>query len=742
MDNPLDPNKDPFFGATEMQPAKSLRVPVMQPYQQVKQQQDAPDPLDATQDTFFQSMPSWAEDIPPVPPGGIVDNPDNWISGKGAAVSSLARDPIDRIEQYAAQLFPDLPFPKAMQRMSMNNGRITYWSPEKGHQYAEPSLGGIRGGLTDTPHDIGTWLADNAAEISQFAGSAYAAAKTGVAKAATAVGLGDVLRQLAAYMVDPQDAFGPKSAEGFMHKYDPVSTGVEVGAELTGGLTSRLLGRWLQTTPRSDIEKFISDPQKRQSMLELKRKADEWGIRLTPAELSNLRSLRRRQNLLFDLAGSDDLMQAFNMARMTEQVPAAVRKFLTQIDRSFATNTGLDVGAERAVTGAKKTVDWWTARRTKQADPFFKRAYMSHAASGAIPNVLPVLRVLKDRSMDLADSGREAVNNALRLIASPVFQAGRGGMFDGKILERLDQVRQELWTMQEKAFNAGDKRAATFIRDAYFGLRDVMTDPREGGSQLYGRALKVFQDASPDIDVLAKSATGRVAKKADMGAEFYKPMQAARMLYEQGERGISRSRAQFAAANKLDQWNAGLRVYVQDAFERAARRGETSPANWALVNLRDEQFQRQMKAAMTDEQFEAMNSLLEVVAATGRAGPGGSRTMPSGELLPEMQAEARPWYRKVGGAVRNINPATALANLARVLEQGGDDRYFAVMAKVLTSRNGIERLRKLNGISPGTERGILISQQILWDAIKESGIEFLEPTDRQLKADIKAQAVQ
>ena len=697
-----------------------------------------PAPITGKNDPVFQqyvTAPAFE-----MPPGNSTanDDPDYWLGGTDAIAASMPRDEVDRARVYSQKLFPDLEPAEAMSRMSIKDGRLTYYKDDedgKGWHFAEPALEGIRWTSPKGLKDAGNWMADNAADINavllSVAGPVgMGVGATGIAATTAAVTFADVMRQLASHMDDTN----PDKGE-FSESYDPMQTGIEGGGELFGAVGGKLLGRWLQTTTRSDINKMISDPEKLAKMLALKEKADAAGIQLTPAELTGLRSLRRRQNLLFDMVGSDDILGEFAAARAQGDVPDAVARALGLIGPKWSS---VDEGAELALQGATETSKHITKRRTAMADPYFKKAYETHAATGKVPNPLPLIEDLKAAAVDMTDEGAAWLEQAQRIISKPVMTGPSKGQPYGPVLERFDAARQNLWELQEKAAKAGDKVAAAKLRQTYFSLRQIMTNDAMGGSSYYGKALNVFKELSPEVMEKDMGATGRVAAQEAKGREFYEPMKAVKKLYDQGVRGVQRTRKQFETAGQLDQWNEGLRSFLQDGFDMATKRGQAAPATWAR-NLRlDRQFQEKMQSAMDPRQYHAFENLLEVIEATGTAGAGGSRTAPGIEEIANIKVDGRKKWRKVAGkAAQVFNPFSLVDRIALAIESGGDQQVFEAMAHAITSKDGVEALLKLDGISKGGEQAVVAGMQVLFDSLKGLGYAATSPTDKQTERQMK-----
>ena len=81
-------------------------------------------------------------------------------------------------------------------------------------------------------------------------------------------------------------------------------------------------------------------------------------------------------------------------------------------------------------------------------------------------------------------------------------------------------------------------------------------------------------------------------------------------------RAISEARDAFTAAGRSDEWQAGTRAYLQDAFDKASKGPDgLNPANLRKQIWGDQNARAAMQAALTPEQFQGLDNVMGTIEA-------------------------------------------------------------------------------------------------------------------------------
>ena len=287
---------------------------------------------------------------------GVQFDPEKRASTGTLAVSSLADDPKYKMAYFAAKRFPNLPPEEALKRYKILGGTIAY-QDDSGQWFAETAKGFSPKSMIDrvAAHlskaiPLGAEIATGVATTPLMMTGGGAAASIGATSAAA--GAGEAFRQLL----------------GKVLTGDPISTG-EIAGEAAMAATGQGLAKAGTVVAGRHMARDIKrlDPK---MAGQLQQKAQREGIQLTPAETTNLSSLKGQQRALGSLPYSSDILEDFVQKR-AGQVESAV---YNQLDKISPIDSGEVVG-ELARSASRNAMKDVAESRAVMASPLYNKAF-------------------------------------------------------------------------------------------------------------------------------------------------------------------------------------------------------------------------------------------------------------------------------------------------------------------------------------------------------------------------------
>lgn len=609
-------------------------------------------------------------------------DPEKSASLRATAVASLASDPAQRIPYYARERgIPE-------NRFKVVGPKVAYQADD-GQWYYEESpnffprsategaqqLAGAVGGAIPTLAGTLTGIASAPLVFAGPAGLGAAVAATGGAAAA-----GEATRQaLASEFVSPAAPDrGKILAEGVT-----AGLGQGIGAGLTA-IEQRVVAPELQRLG----PKMADNISKAASELEAKARA--LGIELTPAESTNLASLKAQQKLLGNMPQSADDMAAFYERRQSEQVAPAVRNFMDGVSTESSpvvAGTRIREAASDAIEAAKQV-------RTSEVRPLYQAVVKRE-------NVVPVT----------VGGVREAGTSASRtpmgkLMDDPFFSQQVAGVkgnslygmadMEDTALPVLDQVKKNLDDMIEVAKRGGERNKVRLLEKR----RSSLLKATDEAFPDYAIARTAFEAKTPEVEELANSVLGVVSKLKDTSAK-----KAAGVLFSD----TSSSPEQIAIARRTlekrdpEAWRAIKRSWLQIQWARAGREPVSGNvvnqgAKWRQLLLGDDTRKANMKAALDPKEYAALQDLADVLEATGRVKPIGSDTAWNQEMQKLARERATPtWARITGNAISPTQWGTLVKDWAT---ERGLKKHAAELVQIIQQPDARELLKELKLVSP------------------------------------------
>ena len=451
-----------------------------------------------------------------------------------------------------------------------------------------------------------------------------------------------------------------------------------------GRVAERRLASDIGRLNQADVDKLIAEARKQ-------------GIELTPAEITNLSSLKTQQKVLGKVPESADIMSDFYRKRYTEQVQPAVDRFLQQI-------SGVDEAATAGFRGQKALTDRLAqldAERKAITEPIYRQAF-----ERSVPvDVKSVIKTIDDK-LKIAKGPEErylkTIKGYLFRDMPAVNEAGEDITVRAaeNRLPALQRAKIAIDTMfKEDAFGSMDKLIQGEIKD----IQDRLIAAMGKDNPLYLEANARFADASKAINEFSERKTGLSLTKIspDNLNQF-----AQRVFEGASPESIKYTKAQITAANP-EAWNDVTRAWLQQTWEKAMKpvAGATEAKidaglAWKNMLFGDVKSQKALKAALDPAQYQALTNLSNVLEAAGRVSKVGSDTAFNAKVLRDMENKAPGITTALLRFAGNLNVAQPLQAVSEWASQRSFSKNAESLATIITNPGAMEKLRELKRLSP------------------------------------------
>lgn len=534
--------------------------------------------------------------------------------------------------------------------------------------------------LEATP-DIVAGIATSPMLLAGPAGVAGSALITGGVAAGT-----NALRQSIAGLLSDQDFSGADVA-----KQGLISGGMQL---LPFGV-----GKILEKNLAKDIGKINT-----KEVADLTQKAKDLGIQLTPAELTNLPSLKSQQKVLGNIVESADTLGDFYLQRYKEQVQPAVNKFLSTISKVDDPMTA----GYRGQKALKDRIVQLEQAREEGSAPLYRAAFERSVPVDVAPIVKDIDAMLKIAKGDELKALQRIKNNLYR--EKPSFNAQGDEVMVKTFEDRLPALQRAKFDIdkmfKEESFSSMDK----VIQSEVTNIKNRLVQSMGKDNPMYLEANKAFEELSQPLNIFAERRAGQslTAVSKDNLNDL-----ATRLFNNASPQTVRYTRQQIQAVSP-EAWNDVTRAYLQTQWEKAMkpRIGAKEPridagADWKSMILGDSKSQKALLEALGPQQFQALNNLTQVLEAAARVKKLGSDTAFNQRALKEMEENApsalAAFAQVTGSAMTPLKYGEFFKNWAT-------ERAFSAnaeqLANVITSKDGMNRLRELRKMSPTTPKFI------------------------------------
>ena len=616
-------------------------------------------------------------------------------SNMGLARASLPTDTDQRIRVMAADLFPGMDIGMAARRFGLSNGRLFYVAQDNKPYWAEPQV-------TANPQDLVASSATLAGPAMSFIGGAAGGVGSGpmsILGAAGGAAAGDAARQFAAQAVVPEGPPGTTQPE-----YDPWQTASEAATAAGGQAVGLGVGRLLTHNPAGvgALDRSNARVVARSGAADAAQaEAQAQGVPLSFGQATNLRSAREAERALASDPVTADAMQAFYEKQRTSLRAAVLREA-----DALAPGRTADEAAGNFREAAGQVGNTVRRQANATARPFYQAAEPQAVDISALsPDVQPIV----------AQAIKTVRGDAIEGI--PL----RGAADDSVLV--LDATRKHLDDLIQEARQAGRGNRARLLQ----GARDEL-DAALKTNPDYAQALAAAQPGQAAAARIEASATARAGDSAtDAPArQITAPMFDFKRI---SPAGIAQARTDFTQAGKLDEWNQGLRAYIESTLDTASRGtdGGASATRLRAEIWADPRARAAMKAAMDGPQFASFERLMQVVEHVARTLPENSATankLMSSEMVERMsQGTGARAIQLAGRLFSPLRLADTAGAAADRLSWGLTQKGKEALAAAMTDPANLEGLRRLRMLSPTSQAAMDIASQLLL----RSGLAAVHP---------------
>ena len=484
---------------------------------------------------------------------------------------------------------------------------------------------------------------------------------------------------------------------------DQEFSGVDVAKQglISGGMQVLPfgVGKYLERNIAKDIGKVNT-----KEVIDLTQKAKNLGIQLTPAELTNLPSLKSQQKVLGNIVESADTLGDFYLQRYKEQVQPAVNKFLSKISKVDDPMTA----GYRGQQALKDRVVQLEKAREEGSAPLYRAAFERSVPVDVAPIVKDIDAMLKIAKGDELKALQRIKSNLYR--EKPSFNAQGDEVMVKAFEDRLPALQRAKFDIdkmfKEESFSSMDN----VIQGEVTNIKNRLIQSMGKDNPMYLEANKAFEELSKPLNDFAERRAGQslTAISKDNLNDL-----ATRLFNNASPQTVRYTRQQIQAVSP-EAWNDVTRAYLQTQWEKAMkpRIGAKEPridagADWKVMLMGDSKSQKALLEALGAQQFQALSNLTQVLEAAGRVKKLGSDTAFNQRALKEMEdnaPSALAAFAKVTGGV--LTPQ----KYGQFFRDWATERAFTnnaeQLANVITSKDGMNRLRELRKMSPTTPKFI------------------------------------
>ena len=475
-------------------------------------------------------------------------------------------------------------------------------------------------------------------------------------------------------------------------------------------------GKFIERNIAKDISRL--DPIATQNLRNL---ANQYGITLTPAELTNLSSLKAQQKILGNIEPSGDTMMDFYRRRQTEQISPAVESFLSRISPvDEASEAGFRV--QKALANRR---DDLVRQRDEAASPFYKSAFENQRPV----NVSGIISQL-NKDIDVAKGSEQALLKRIRKnlfretqefdeLGNPVvLKTGEPPKIIGaeNRLDALQSAKIDIDSMfKEEAFNSLDKRTQQKLAK----YQNQLVEAMGRDNPAYIKANKEFERLSGPVNEFDTRKTGVSLMRVSPD----NVNQMANRIFEGASPDSIRFVKSQVESSDPQAWQDISRAWLQNTWTKAMKpaAGATEMKIDAGLSWKNMLFgegkksEELLRAALTKDQYIALSDLSSVLEAAGRVKKIGSDTAFNALALEEMKKSSPgviPKLAKLAGAVRIDRP---LEPVAEWLEKQAFEKNAGSIARMITDPNGIDKIRELKRMSVTTPKYWAALSQLVAD---------------------------
>lgn len=447
----------------------------------------------------------------------------------------------------------------------------------------------------------------------------------------------------------------------------------------------------------------------------LRAKSGKYNVPLTPGELTGLSSLLSQQKVIGNVPDTSVKMQKFYKQREA-QVQSAVDDYLGTLsqveDAAIAGNRGVAALEEQR----RKLI----ADREAVTEPIYTAAF-----ERSVPvDTAPVIRQIDSMLKTQPPTGRAAgyLRKIKDLLQRPELDAEGNELktfMPENRLPNLQNSKFEIDAMfKEDAFSSLDKT----VQAKLTAIKENLLTQMGKDNPAYIEANRAFERFSQPLNEFNERITG--VSLMQMSPDNIKNF-ANRIFANPSPGTIQYAKKQIIAGGGEEAWNAVTRAFLEEQWTLAKKPAKTQQGakldtgnTWQNIIIGDPKQMKAMQAALSPDQFKALRDLAEVLEAAGRAKKLGSDTA-FNQLINEELFKNPPVTGVTTGIARTAGVALQPLNWGKMISDWAIKRDAAAnagnIANIITSPDGINRLKELRQMSPTSAKRWAGTAQLLAD---------------------------
>lgn len=606
------------------------------------------------------------------------------------AAISLPTDDAARRRVAAAQLFPGMSPEDAQARVFQGqDGRLAAVDEHGQPFYVEPEAPNGSRLSTLAPANVAAYVANGAGAMLPAAGgmlggmAAPMSAGAGIALAGAGAALGDQARQYLASRVDPSPV-----------PINPLQTAKEAGLAAVGAGIGSTINNMLAPNPLrvpAQSMQALSAPEAQARIAQNYARSEAQGVRLSPGQASGDRALLQYEDAAQnhpEFAG-----QAADWYRGQGRELATASNALLD---TISPQTNKTAAAQQFQQAADDAI----AAARQQANAAARPSYTAAQGRGQVMS--PDLAQLADLP------AVQTAMNAARVQYQNLYRVPAPDTPDFRL---WDLTKRSLDDAQSVAARAGERTTASALN----GVRGDLLTHLDAAYPEYATARATAAPGQQLAARLEDSGTGATA--SGVGSERAKAVTGP--IFGQNPKAIAESRQAFEAAGRGEEWMAGVRAHLQDAFEKASMSQQgLNPAMlrrqvWANTDNREA-----MQAAMTPQQYQGFDHFMQTVENVAQTFPQNSLTNMRGNAQSAIQQAGAEQPNVAGWKMASnvISPYRIMDLPGKIADAGARRAQVNNVRAIigdLFSPQGQAYLQNMAAVPPGSQRAIAATSQFL-----------------------------
>lgn len=437
----------------------------------------------------------------------------------------------------------------------------------------------------------------------------------------------------------------------------------------------------------------------------LMRNSRRFGISLTPAEMTNLPSLKSQQKILGNVPESADDLNDYYLKRYGK-VQTAVNDMLAKISPTGEAIEAGSKGQKALLQAEQNLID----QRKAASEPIYQAAFASSVPVDSRPVIAQI-----DQMLTIAKGDEK---KALLKLKSNLYREKDALDAQGNPV-KITTAEDRLSALQRAKFDLdADLRSdavtsmdATIQKDL-LKLKESLLQQMGKDNPEYLAANAKFEELSAPLNEFRERKTGLSLTK--MSPDNLN--QFASRLFQGADPATIKYARQKIESVDPNAWKAVTRSYLQDTWEKASKVNAGAQdvkidagATWNNLLFGDPKVKKSLQAALSRQEYQALTDLADVLQAAGRVKKLGSDTA-FNQLVMEELVKNPPITGIASGSARAVGTMLSPLDWGKAIGDWGRKKDASVNAKeyvdIITSPNAMKKLRQLRQMSPTSAKFI------------------------------------